>query len=126
MTHASKRCWLPPRNECPQKRGRRPTRLRRATEKTRADPPTRKAWREPSLGEEERGSGGSPIRQTSKAQRPMRGRQEKGTAFGGTPEPPPETARAPRENLFGEAPDAAREAVRAGLAQRSPAEFVRL
>src|SRR5436305_11468947 len=119
MTHASKRCWLPPRNECPLKRCRLRTRLRRATEKTRADPPTRKAWREASLGEEERGSGGSPIRQTSNAQRPMRGRKKKGTAFGETPEPTPETAHAPRENLFG-------EAVRAGLAQCSPAEFVRL
>jgi hypothetical protein len=86
----------------------------------------RKAWREPSLGEEKRGSGGSPIRQTSNAQRPMRGRKTKGTAFGETPEPTSETAHAPRENLFGEAPDAAREAVRAGLAQCSPAEFVRL
>jgi hypothetical protein len=56
----------------------------------------------------------------------MRARKKKGTAFGETPEPTPETARAPRENLFGEAPDAGREAVRAGLAQRSPAEFVRL
>src|SRR5436309_15837700 len=83
MTHASKRCWLPPRNECPLKRCRLRTRLRRATEKTRADPPTRKAWREPSLGEEERGSSGSPIRQTSNAQRPMRGRKKKGTRFRG-------------------------------------------
>jgi hypothetical protein len=50
----------------------------------------------------------------------MRGRKKKGTAFGETPEPTPATARAPRENLFGEAPDAAREAVRAGLAQPLP------
>jgi hypothetical protein len=31
----------------------------------------------------------------------MRGRKKKGTAFGETPEPTPETAHAPRENLFG-------------------------
>src|ERR1700751_5730618 len=98
MTHASKRCWLPPRNECPLKRCRLRTRLRRATQKTRADPPKREAWREPSLGEEERGSGGLPIRQTSNVQRSTSnaGRKRKGTAFGETPEPTPETARAPR------------------------------